>query len=60
MQGYEFTATSAADKFYNNYNGPLFKSEALKNFEILSSFPGWKQGMKLPAEIRTEKGHPTK
>jgi len=35
-----------------NYDGPLFKSWKLGNFELLSEFTGSKVGTKLPDEIR--------
>jgi len=35
-----------------NYDGPLFKSWKLGNFELLNEFPSSKVGAKLPDEIR--------
>ncbi|HUI29395.1 MAG TPA: right-handed parallel beta-helix repeat-containing protein [Candidatus Acidoferrales bacterium] len=45
----EFEANS---RFYTNYDGPLFKSAQLGNYELLTSFPGAKLGTRLPDEIR--------
>ena len=45
----EFSATS---KNFVNYDGPLFKSWKLGNFELLNEFPGSKVGTKLPGKIR--------
>lgn len=43
---------SAKSQYFENYEGPLFKSWELGKFEILEEFPGAKAGAKLPAEIR--------
>jgi parallel beta-helix repeat protein len=44
----EFAASS---HYYKNYNGPLFKSMELGNYQILSDFAGNKFGTKLPEKI---------
>ena len=44
----EFSANSLV---YENYDGPLFKSAALSNYELLVAFPGSKKASPLPAEI---------
>jgi hypothetical protein len=44
----EFSANSRS---YVSYDGPLFKSRELGNYQLLSAFPGSKSGMQLPAEI---------
>jgi len=45
----EFTANS---KYLTDYDGPLFKSWRLGNFELLNEFPGSKSAASLPPEIR--------
>ncbi len=37
---------------FDAYNGPLFKSTTLCNYELLPMAPGASTGMQLPAEIR--------
>jgi hypothetical protein len=44
----EFSANSRS---YLSYDGPLFKSKELDNYELLSAFPGSKSGVQVPAEI---------
>ena len=38
---------------YPGYDGPMFRSMDLKNFQLAPAFPGAKAGMRLPAEIGT-------
>lgn len=45
----QFSANSLA---YASYNGPLFKSAVLGNYQLVASAPGATTGMQLPAEIR--------
>jgi parallel beta-helix repeat protein len=45
----EFAANS---KYLTDYEGPLFKSWELGNFELLNEFPGFKYAAELPEEIR--------
>jgi parallel beta-helix repeat protein len=47
-----FPKFSANCSAYINYDGPLFRSTELGNYELLPSFKGSKLGMQLPAEIR--------
>jgi hypothetical protein len=42
---------SAHSKYVNNYNGPLFKSYELGNYQLLTSFPEANAGTRLPSEI---------
>ena len=42
---------SGSSKSYVDYDGPLFKSWKLGNFELLSEFSGSKIGYKLPGEV---------
>ncbi len=42
---------SENDQYFSNYNGPLFKSAELGNYELLKSFPGSKKASPLPNEI---------
>ena len=42
---------SAHSIFFQNYQGPLFKSWALKNFEVTPGFPEIGKSFPLPAEI---------
>jgi parallel beta-helix repeat protein len=43
---------SANSQYFADYNGPLFKSSKLGNYQLLQEFPGSKAGAQLPAEIR--------
>jgi parallel beta-helix repeat protein len=45
----EFAANSLS---YAGYNGPLFRSAVLGNYQLLPMAPGATSGMLLPAEIR--------
>lgn len=38
--------------YYAKYDGPLFKSAELGNYQILPDFAGSKSGMKIPEEVR--------
>lgn len=42
---------SKDSRFYDNYDGPLFKSVYLGRYEPLSNFPGLKYGTRIPADI---------
>ena len=44
----EFAAHS---KYFPDYNGPLFKSPELGNYELLKAFPGSEGGTKLPGDV---------
>ena len=44
----EFSANSLV---FANYDGPLFKSAPLSNYELLEAFPGSKKASPLPNEI---------
>jgi hypothetical protein len=44
----EFSANSVV---FTNYDGPLFKSARLSNYELLEAFPGSKKASPLPKEI---------
>ncbi len=37
---------------FDGYDGPLFKSAALGNYQLLPTAPGATSGMQLPAEVR--------
>jgi parallel beta-helix repeat protein len=43
---------SAHSLYFDNYDGPLFKSPELGNYELLKAFPGSKAASPLPTEIR--------
>ncbi len=43
---------SAHSRYFANYNGPLFKSSDLGNYQLLQKFPGSTAATRLPAEIR--------
>ncbi len=47
-----FKGASVHSKVYENHNMPLFKSEALYNFQLNKNFPGTEVAAELPAEIR--------
>jgi hypothetical protein len=53
----EFSANSSS---YLGYDGPLFKSVELGNYQLLSAFPGSKSGTQLPQEIGKVLGQPKK
>ena len=36
---------------YLNYNGPLFKSSDLNNYELLNTFPGLNSGSEIPKDV---------
>lgn len=42
---------SAHSKYFANYNGPLFKSPELDNYQLLQTFPGSTAATALPSEI---------
>ncbi len=42
----------AHGKAFDNYDGPLFRSPDLGNYELLKAFPGSSAASPLPAEIR--------
>jgi parallel beta-helix repeat protein len=42
----------ANSQYFANYDGPLFKSRELGNWELSEGFPGTKAEAKLPTEIR--------
>ena len=42
---------SVHSQSFKNYEGPLFKSRELGNFQLSHTFPGSKSGMPLPAKI---------
>jgi len=44
----EFSANSLV---FANYDGPLFRSAPLSNYELLEAFPGSKKASPLPNEI---------
>ena len=44
----EFSANS---QYFADYDGPLFKSPELGNFQLLESFPGFNAASQLPVEI---------
>ena len=43
---------SAHSRVFANYDGPLFKSAELSNYELLKAFPGSEIATELPTEIR--------
>ncbi|MBN2088129.1 right-handed parallel beta-helix repeat-containing protein [candidate division KSB1 bacterium] len=45
----EFSINS---RYYSDYHGSLFKSPELGNYQLLSTFPAGKVGMKIPGEVR--------
>jgi hypothetical protein len=49
----EFAAHSKA---FDNYDGPLFKSSELDNYELLKAFPGSTAARPLPTKIRSAQG----
>ena len=44
----EFSANSL---LFENYDGPLFRSKLLSNYELIEGFPGSKKASALPTEI---------
>jgi hypothetical protein len=51
---------SANSRYFANYDGPLFKSIELGNFQMLSTFPGSKAGIPLSVDIRNLLGQSEK
>lgn len=49
---------SAHSQYFANYNGPLFKSSKLGNYQLLQAFPGSTAATGLPVEIRALLGRP--
>jgi hypothetical protein len=43
---------SAHSRVFRNYDGPLFKSVILSNYELIKSFPGSETATALPTEIQ--------
>lgn len=43
---------STHSRYFPGYNGPLFKSPRLGNYQLLRAFPGADAGTKLPSEVR--------
>lgn len=43
---------SADSRYYTGYDGPLFKSTQLGNYQMLAAFPGSRSGTEPPADIR--------
>ena len=42
---------SAHSRYFANYDGPLFKSAELGNYQLLKAFPGAATASRIPAEI---------
>ena len=53
----EFSANS---KYFANYDGPLFMSHELSNYQLLKGFPGSTAASVLPDEVRKLLGYPKK
>jgi parallel beta-helix repeat protein len=49
---------SAHSRFFPDYNGPLFKSSELGNFQLLPDFPALDVGTRLPSEVSKLLGQP--
>jgi len=49
---------SAHSQYFANYNGPLFKSSKLGNYQLLQAFPGSTAATSLPTKIRELLGRP--
>jgi parallel beta-helix repeat protein len=45
---------------FEAYDGPLFKSAALGNYQLLPAAPGTTSGMQLPADVKKLLGQPNK
>jgi parallel beta-helix repeat protein len=41
----------ANSRYFSNYNGPLFKSSELGNYQLLAVFPGSKTAIRIPVEV---------
>jgi hypothetical protein len=44
---------SGHSRVFTNYDGPLFKSAELSNYELLKPFPGSETATKLPTDIQS-------
>jgi hypothetical protein len=42
---------SAHSRYFPGYNGPLFKSSNVGNYQLLQAFPGSEAGTQLPSEV---------
>ena len=51
---------SAGSQYFVNYDGPLFRSHELGNYQLLQGFPASKAITGLPHEIRKLLGYPKK
>jgi hypothetical protein len=51
---------STGSRFYLGYDGPLFKGRELRNYQVLTAFPGSTSGTEMPAKISTLLGRPGK
>ncbi|MBN1302579.1 MAG: right-handed parallel beta-helix repeat-containing protein [Melioribacteraceae bacterium] len=47
-----FNEFGVNSRLFNCYEGPLFKSLELGNFQVLKSFKGIEYGMRMPSEVR--------
>ena len=46
-----YTGFMVHSKYFDNYSGPLFKSNELGEYHLLKSFPGANEAIKLPEDI---------
>ncbi len=51
---------SAGSQYFANYDGPLFRSQELGNYQLLEGFSGSRAATDLPAEIRKLLGYTKK
>lgn len=56
----QYPEFSAGSKYFANYDGPLFRSHRLCNYQLLQGFPGSKAASELPVKIRKLLGYPKK
>jgi parallel beta-helix repeat protein len=47
-----YSVFSVNSRFFDRYNGPLFKSHELKNYQLLKNFPATDMMAPLPANIK--------
>lgn len=47
-----YSSFSTSSKVYLDFNGPLFKSSELGNYQLLDTFPGLNSGTEIPDKIR--------
>lgn len=56
----QYPEFSTSSKYFVNYDGPLFMSHKLRNYQLIKGFPGSSAASVLPVEVRKLLGYPKK